>query len=426
MGPLRSIALVVLLISFLTFVAFFGRLPGLRNTPIGFLHRAIWIYIPNTLRHVDLLVTGGRFSRSALRLFNYLLYDKHPVVLIFFLGLISASAALIVPRTWSKISSIHHVVIPVILPLPYLFTYLATSARFSPYITRDNHARHMSYYPYDRILYHPGHMCRTCLFLKPARSKHCSMCKTCVARNDHHCIWVNNCLGRNNYRWFLLLLLSTSMLLAYGAYLAYIVLTPLVEEQKRVWPEAHYRSPILPAGLSFYAARIHAIQDAFFHFTDTLITAVAVGGVRIAAVGLLAFMTAPLPAALLGYHIYLIWAGMTTNESAKWSDWRQDMYDGRVFLGKQLPWTDITTMGSRAWKTRDSMLDPPTEPPTDWPVRPSQILVQTRDGKPPHDPLPESLVGVVDPASWKRCWRLTEVENIYDLGFWDNLVEVLR
>lgn len=38
-------------------------------------------------------------------------------------------------------------------------------------------------YPFDKI-------CRTCKFRKPARSRHCSLCKSCIARHDHHCIWI--------------------------------------------------------------------------------------------------------------------------------------------------------------------------------------------------------------------------------------------
>jgi palmitoyltransferase ZDHHC4 len=82
MGTLSKIAAVVLAISFMTFVAFFGRLPALRRTPIAWMHRAIWVYIPNGVMALDRIVTGGRFSSSLGRFGRYMMYDKHPTVLV--------------------------------------------------------------------------------------------------------------------------------------------------------------------------------------------------------------------------------------------------------------------------------------------------------------------------------------------------------
>ena len=39
-------------------------------------------------------------------------------------------------------------------------------------------------FPYDGKLYHSGVICSTCKIVKPARSKHCSMCH-CL----HHCLY---------------------------------------------------------------------------------------------------------------------------------------------------------------------------------------------------------------------------------------------
>lgn len=216
--------------------------------------------------------------------------------------------------------------IPVLLPLPYVFTYLCASTA-SSHITPLSHAEHLRIYPYDYTLYHPDINCRTCGFVKPARSKHCSTCKTCVARADHHCVWVNRCVGRANHHWFILLLMSIGTLLCYGVYLAYNVLSaanpplPYVPLKLLQWhgsgnPPDHSRE----LSWSRYFSNLSICISAY---------------PSIAGVGLLALFTAPLAWGLWTYHLYLIWAGTTTNENGKWGDWEADMADGCVFKGRR-------------------------------------------------------------------------------------------
>lgn len=328
---------------------------------------------------------------------------------IFFLGLIMASAGMILFEIWGDISTIHHVLIPILLPLPYVFTYLAASMNANPnlHITPSNHAREMAIYPYDYVLFHPGIECRTCEFQKPARSKHCSICKACISRADHHCVWVNNCLGRGNYRWFLALLLSTSVILFYGASLAYIVLMP----QIRSWLTKHHSfHRVVYGGDSGLKSITGALSRSLHGFIDKLQIAINLGGLSVAGVGLLASLTAPLPLGLLAYHIYLIWAGTTTNESGKWSDWKEDMKDGIVWLA------DL--------KTESTGLPRGVGQECRWPIISRQCMVQTSDGQMPRN-LPPAFGDVVEKESWRRVWRLAQIENIYDLGFWDNLMEVI-
>jgi palmitoyltransferase len=125
---------------------------------------------------------------------------------------------------------------------------------------------------------------------------------------------------------------------------------------------------------------------------------------RMGAVTLLALLTSPLVWGLLGYHIYLIWAGTTTNESMKWSDWQAEMSDGYVFK-RSLP--------------EDRQKDTSIEFPwTRWPVESEQIILRTEDVMSPRGP---QAIGV---GEWQRVWKLRDVENLYDLGFWDNLKDV--
>lgn len=165
-----------------------------------------------------------------------------------------------------------------------------------------------------------------------------------------------------------------------------------------------------------------------------------VGGLRASGVGLLALLTWPLPLGLLAYHVYLIWAGMTTNESSKWSDWSDDMAEGVVFLGYrreetmqiQFP-TAARTQGSGTAHSSSSTSPVPTppetpteeeEPLTTWPLESRHILIRTRDGQPPRK-LPPRIKSVAKSDSFQRIWNLTAVENVYDLGLWDNLKEAL-
>lgn len=155
-----------------------------------------------------------------------------------------------------------------------------------------------------------------------------------------------------------------------------------------------------------------------------------VGGIRASGVGLLALLTWPLPLGLLSYHIYLIWAGMTTNESSKWADWRDDMADGVVFLGHRREETmqENRPAHSSSSNSHTSIpsesLSEDEEPPITWPLESRHILIRTQTGQPPKS-LPSRIQSVAKEDSFERVWNLAAVENVYDLGFWDNMVEVL-
>lgn len=82
MGIIRNVLIGVLIISLITFVALFGRLPALRKTPIGWLQRALCLHIPNTLKALDRNVTGGKLSVKGKKLGHYLFFQKNPIVLV--------------------------------------------------------------------------------------------------------------------------------------------------------------------------------------------------------------------------------------------------------------------------------------------------------------------------------------------------------
>jgi len=313
------------------------------------------------------------------------MHEKHPIVMIFFLTLLTTSIALFLSTAWARLSTPHHIAILLLTPLPYLFTYLAATSTAS-ILTPSNHSTHLTHYPYDHTLYHPARLCRTCHFAKPARSKHCSICRACVARMDHHCVWINNCVSGDNLRWFLALVLSLAVILVYGASLAYSLLQ------------------------TDYAALSADVRSR--GFLDKLSIVVA-RNPSLGAVGLLAALSAPLAIGLLGYHVYLIWAGTTTNETGKWGDLRWDMADGVVWKGER---SVVYGNGNKVPGGEED--GKPT-----WPVTSDQVVVRTTDGRPPRGGGMEERGGR---EAWTRCWTLDEVENIYDLGFWDNLRDALN
>ncbi|KAJ6653901.1 hypothetical protein lerEdw1_007659 [Lerista edwardsae] len=119
-----------------------------------------------------------------------------------------------------------------LLLLPYLLLLLNLGffllcCKSNPgIITQCNQTLFLHVYTYDGVMFKKGMVCPTCDVRKPARSKHCGVCNSCVHRFDHHCVWVNNCIGAFNTRYFLLYLLT---LMAMAAAIAAITATFLVQ-----------------------------------------------------------------------------------------------------------------------------------------------------------------------------------------------------
>lgn len=124
----------------------------------------------------------------------------------------------------------------------------------------------------------PVKHCRTCNIWRPPRAHHCRLCDNCIETHDHHCIWLNNCVGKRNYRYFFTFVTSATLLAAYlvGTSLAQI----LIHMERK--------------GVSFGTA-IDRLRVQF-------------------ALAILGFIEFLYPAALMGYHLFLMARGETTRE----------------------------------------------------------------------------------------------------------------
>lgn len=124
----------------------------------------------------------------------------------------------------------------------------------------------------------PTKFCKSCNIWRPPRAHHCRLCDNCVETQDHHCVWVNNCVGRRNYRYFFTFVTSATIM---GLYLIGVSFAQIAVYARR-------------EGVSFGEAAGHS--------------RIAIALIIYSIIGLL------YPAALTGYHLFLMARGETTRE----------------------------------------------------------------------------------------------------------------
>lgn len=124
----------------------------------------------------------------------------------------------------------------------------------------------------------PTKYCKSCNLWRPPRGHHCRTCDNCVETQDHHCVWLNNCVGRRNYRYFFTFVSSGTLIAMFllGASLAHLL----------VW--AHQENKSLNAAINHWRVPF----------------AMVIYGI----------IATPYPAALMGYHVFLMSRGETTRE----------------------------------------------------------------------------------------------------------------
>ncbi|OAA59881.1 palmitoyltransferase swf1 [Niveomyces insectorum RCEF 264] len=393
----------------MTFVIFFGRLPVFRHTPIAWIHRLFLVHLPRGVLALDQRLTAGKFTTLLRRFGHFMMNDRHPTILIFFIALLAVSEYYALPAAWPLLATSQKATVAVLVVLPYLFLYLAAAADPGT-VSLATLPQQLLQYPYDYALFHPGARCRTCNLLKPPRSKHCPVCKRCIARLDHHCVFINNCVGAGNTHWFLLLLFSTAVLVTYGGVVgARLVAQRITTERYPGWSLLPWRSSLSlsPSSPSSSLTREWLIPLAW--------------GLRrclhLGTVSLLALLLSPLVWGLLVYNLWNVWTGQTTNESLKWADWQCDVAEGLAYRRPFGSNFDAKHASHGAYHRRSST---DTGAWTRWPVEAAHVLVRSEDGLPP-PPDDPTLPGV---GAWEQVQSLRDVDNLYDLGFWRNLTDI--
>ena len=243
------------------------------------------------------LLLSSLIPKPVLRLFSsvtrYLFHRPNPVfqVLYFILVLGGYALFLLTVRPLLPPHSPHHLFHFPVVVLTCL-TFIAACYNPPLHITPATHPSTLSHYA-TSPLFLPA-TCPTCSLVKPARSKHCSVCSACIHRFDHHCIWINQCVGWGNHRHFLLFLACNAAFTAYAS----VVLSSMLRWVLWQSPQSRH----FPQTTQFY---LH--YTVAFHSTPLALLMVSA-------------MLCVLLSAFTAYNVYLACLNVTTNEAAKYSD----------------------------------------------------------------------------------------------------------
>lgn len=268
------------------------------------------------------------------------------------------------PNLPFKNNSAHLLLIWLSISLVYLFTFLVTFS--DPGIITAENVDGAQKFANNELIFFNNRACSTCKTVKPARSKHCSVCGHCVMLFDHHCIWVNNCIGYYNYRWFMGYLLANINFLIHGGILTIWTL------RSHKLPTQSYWS-LIKSNEAMKLTGTFAILCIIFTFITSAFTIL---------------------------HLRYIYLGVTTNEYEKWAEIEHLIGLGALYKCENYKVDYVeraVNYSNNGYETVYISLDDAT------------VLFRETDNV--------------------TCWPVTSMQhdlhNIYDLGFWDNLKQRL-
>ncbi|RIA97727.1 DHHC palmitoyltransferase-domain-containing protein [Glomus cerebriforme] len=375
-----------------------------RNGPIGKLNHFLTITLIEWIGNFYRRVCGNRSSATCDRLCVYFMEEKNPVLLIVYLTLLTGSILLFFLTAWPHfpghyLSQVHMYLVPIVI----FFTYASffTACMSDPgQITRENVIKACKMFDYDFLIFEPRE-CKTCLFLKPARSKHCSLCKMCVAKCDHHCSWINNCVGLKNHRYFLLFLYATVQICFYGAYLIYYIFWGIAKKMNL--SDAWITS--IQTGIR---VRISTYQAALFLIHQERVLGAL--GIFALLVGLVIFI-------FFCYQLSLVYNGTTANEAFKWEELEEIIISGELWVFEK----DTEEESKKRKKKNKSKEISEVKGKTTavyW-IQPAKRRKNvSSEGE-------SEAIGENSKQIGRQVKSISEVRNIYDKGLWGNFKEAL-
>ncbi|CAO2832689.1 unnamed protein product [Amaranthus hypochondriacus] len=300
----HGIITMLILVSFLC-----GQWPIFQGTFIERIHNFITFGAYEYFLKFVGWVCGDRAMNAVLSVEYYCCYRSNPTLQIIYLGILSTTYYFIVTSSFAYIPNYYlgevHRYISILAVGVGVVLFLLTSFSDPGTVTAKNVYQYISVYPYDNVIFSERE-CSTCKILKPARSKHCTVCDRCVARFDHHCGWMNNCIGEKNTRYFMAFLYWHFCLCLYGAVAIILILASRLKELKVIY----FLTVYYGVENSFKGLAPHVVQWLLSSYNTQILLMVFLAIVSM------------LMAAFFGYHAKLCLTNTTTNETYKWQDHR--------------------------------------------------------------------------------------------------------
>ncbi|KAI1731503.1 DHHC palmitoyltransferase domain-containing protein [Ditylenchus destructor] len=117
----------------------------------------------------------------------------------------------------------HYPIVPILIGSFYgwnvLLVLILTSIDPSPPSTRHIRPATFERNEHHQHVIEKGY-CNVCKMNAFEGTKHCRQCNKCIPGYDHHCKWLNTCVGQRNYRCFVTLVVSLTLM----SFLLFVIL----------------------------------------------------------------------------------------------------------------------------------------------------------------------------------------------------------
>jgi palmitoyltransferase len=278
--------------------------------PNGAAYQLVAVRIPALAASASTKVCGAKFTGRMGRLINWVANEQNPLMQIMYLAIVlSAWAAMIFKgypmiRAGNPFLEPYHCYVGYGVYAACLATFYLACTVPAGTISKNNTAD-WDVYPPDNVLFAANKWCDRTGMVKLPRSKYSKLEGRHVPRFDHYCVWLKQSVGALNYRYFLVFLLVHALMLTYGAVAAGLILYGRVVKEDLF-------------SIRFYNMQSREYVPASYYVVGSYLT--RDDGIYIVGLLLLSGVMGLVMWAFLGFHVYLVSVGKTTNEFFKWQD----------------------------------------------------------------------------------------------------------